>query len=324
MNIIKKLVFACIFVLTLTAGKCFVISSFDSSDNDRDDEGLTIGITNAETANREVMQSLSQTFTVAEITNQSAQYVGDMYSSDTLTVSCENNGGTITINSDDNDPLKNNSIAKENEFFCSYKNCNFHGSVINGDLKITALESKGIDVGHFESGTNWSLKFVAHADSLEISTQYDQMIVNGDISVTLEFDAQSAMLTNKIENEILDLESKTRRILQNINVAQTINLAVLPANYTFGIESLILSSNNLDGNIQATANSNLFTGDEIIKSKEYFIDLYSPRNGMLYISGENSNVEMLVTPGDQVTIGVDHNGDSITDFEMYTTWENIM
>ena len=324
MNIIKKLIFACIFVLTLTAGKCFVISSFDSSDNDRDDEGLTIGITNAETANREVMQSLNQTFTVAEITNQSAQYVDDMYSSDTLTVSCENNGGTITINSDDNDTLKNNSIAKENEFFCSYKNCNFHGSVINGDLRITALESNGIDVGHFESGTSWSLKFVAHADSLEITTPDDQITVNGDISVTLKFDAQSAVLISKIENKTLDLESKTRRKLQDIDITQITNLAALPSNYTFIIESLRLSSDGLHGYVQATANSNPFTGDDITKSKEYFIDLYSPRNGMLYINGKNSNAEMLVTPGDQVTIGVDHNGDSITDFEMYTTWGNIM
>ena len=325
MNIIKKIAFACLFVLTLTAGKCFVISSFDSSDSDRDDEeGLTIGIKNVETANSEVMQSLNQTLTVAEITSQSAQYVDDMYSSVPLTVSCENDEGAITIISNDNGPSKINTMMIEDELFFSYENCDFHGSVINGDLRITELESKGVDVGHFESGTSWSLRFVAHADSLEISTQYDQIKVNGDLNVTLEFDAQSAMLTNKIENEKLDLESSTRRILQNINLAQTINLAVLPTNYTFSIESLNLSSNRLNGYIQATTNSSTFSGDDSNNSRGYFIEPNSPRNGILYINGKNSNAELLVTPGEQVTIGVDHNGDSITDIEVYTAWKNIM
>ena len=323
MNIIKKLIFACVFVLTLTAGKCFVISSFDSSDKDRDnEEGLTIGIKNAETANREVMQSLNQTLAVAEITSQSAQYVDEMYSSDPLIVSCENDEGVITINSDNNYPSKNIS-AEENIYF-SYNNCDLHGSVVNGDLEISTLDSKGIDVGHFESGISWSLKFVAHADSLEITAHDDQIIVNGDISVTLIFDAQTAVLTSKIENKTLDLESKTRRKLQDIDITQIINLAVLPTNYTFIIESLRLSSDGLNGYVQATANSNPFTGDDIINSREYFIDLHSPINGMLYIKGKNSNAEMLVTPGDQVTIGVDVNGDSLSENEMYTTWENIM
>ena len=322
MNIIKKLVLACAFVLTLTASKCFVVSSFDSSDDDRDNEGLIIAVTNAEIANSEVMQSLNQTLILAEITSQSTQYVDEMYSSELLNIPCENDNGAMTINSNDNNRQKN--ISAEENIYLSYSNCDLQGSVVNGDLEISALESKGIDVGHFDSGTNWSKEFIAHADSLKITTHDDQIIVYGDINVTLQFDALSAELISKIDNKSIDLESKTRRKLHDINITQVINLAVSPTNYTFSIESLRLSSEKLNGYVQVTANSTIFTGDNISNPKEYFIDLHSPRDGMLYITGKNSNAEMLVIPGDQVTIGVDVDGDSLSEYEIYTTWQDLM
>ncbi len=98
MKTIKAIAFSCMVLLTLTAGKCFVISSFDSSDDDDDDnEGLVIGIANAETTGSEVVQSLNQTFAVAEIASQSAQYVNDIYLSDPLSIPCDNAGGVITL-----------------------------------------------------------------------------------------------------------------------------------------------------------------------------------------------------------------------------------
>ncbi len=322
MKTIKAIAFSCMVLLTLTAGKCFFVSSFDSSDDDDDDEGLIIVVANAETTNSEVAQSLNQTFAIAEIASQSAQYVNDIYLSDPLSISCDNAEGVIRLMVNDED--HSNRISIGDDLFLSYTNCNVNNVIANGELEITLLNAKGIDIGHFDSGTDWSCDLSVNATSFQVSANNNTFNVSGDLEIALQFNATSAILKSKIVNNSLALESEFQRVLSEMEISQTVNLAVVPASYIFNIESLELASDKLNGKVRAETNLNHFSGEELMKLGEYFIDLHSPINGMLYIQGENSNAELLLTPGEQVAIGVDFDGDSILDAEIYTTWSEIM
>ncbi|MGI9227473.1 MAG: hypothetical protein ACR2PU_01655 [Gammaproteobacteria bacterium] len=319
MNIIKTLAFAGMFLLTLTAGKCFVVSSFDSSD---DDEGLTIVVTNAETANGEVVQSLNQTFAVAEIASQSAQYVNDIYLSDPFSIPCDNAEGVIKLIVNDKD--HSNRISIGDDLFLSYSNCNINDVIANGELEMTVLDAKGIDIGHFESGTDWSYILRVNATFLQINAENDNIIANGDMEITLQYDATKAMLSSQIKNDILALESETHRILSDLEISQFINLAVVPSSYSLSIKSLNINSDALNGKISVATKSNSFSGVELTNLSEYFIDLISPENGRFYITGKNSNAVLSITPGGLVSIDVDTNGDSIPDMEIFSTWVEMM
>jgi len=320
MNTIKKLVFACMFVLTLTAGKCFFVSSFDSSDDD-DDEGLTIVVTNAETANSEVVQSLNQTFAVAEIASQSAQYVNDIYLSDPLSISCDNAGGVIKLMVNDED--HSNRISIGDDLFLSYTNCNVNDVIANGELEITVLDAKGIDIGHFDSGTDWSCDLSVNATSFQVSANNNTLSVYGDLEIALQFKASSVILKSKIVNNALALESEFQRVLSEMEISQFINLAVVPSSYSLSIDSLYLSSNALNGKVSVVTELVPLSGMEWIKPSEYFVELQAPETGALYITGKNSNAEVLISSGEQVSINIDADGDSISEAEIYSTWPKI-
>ena len=322
MKIIKTLAFASLFLLTLTAGKCFVVSSFDSSDDDDDNEGLTIVVTNAETASSEVVQSLNQTLGVAEIASQSAQYVNDIYISDSLNHTCDNPNGVISLTLNDKDG--SNRISIGDDLFLSFFNCNQNDWIANGELNISVLDKKGIDIGRFDSGTDWLCTLSVNATSFQITTQSSALIVNGDLEITLQFDATSAMLRTKIKNNMLDLESESRRVLSAMEISQFINLAVVPSSYALSVDSLELSSDTLNGDVSITSKLEPLSGIENLKLSEYFVKLQAPETGALFVKGKNSNVEVSISSSELVTIKIDTNGDSIMELERYTTWPEIM
>jgi len=318
MKTIKAIAFSCMVLLTLTAGKCFVVSSFDSSDDDDDDEGLTIVVTNAETANSEVVQSLNQTFAVAEIASQSAQYINDIYLSDTLSIPCDNAEGGIEFIVNDED--HSNRISIGDDLFLSYTNCNVNDMDANGELEITVLDAKGIDIGRFDSGTDWSCELSVKAKSFQVSANNNTFSVNGDLEIALQFNATSATLNSKIVNNALALESEFQRVLSEMEISQFINLAVVPSSYSLSIGSLDLSSNALNGKVSVVTNLEPLSGMEWLKPSEYFVELQAPETGTLYITGKNSNAEVLMPSSEQVSINIDTDGDSIPEAEIYSTW----
>jgi hypothetical protein len=317
MKTIKAIAFSCIVLLTLTASKCFVVSGFDSSDDD-DDEGLTIVVTNAETTSSEVVQSLNQTFAVAEIASQSAQYVNDIYLSDPLSISCNNAEGVIKLMVNDED--HSNRISIGDDLFLSYTNCNVKDVIANGELEITVLDAQGIDIGHFDSGADWSCELSVKAKSFQVSANNNMFSVNGDLEIALQFNATSATLNSKIVNNALALESEFQRVLSEIEISQFINLAVVPSSYSLSIDSLDLSSNALNGKVSVVTNLEPLSGIEWLKPSEYFVELQAPETGTLYITGKNSNAEVLMQSGEQVSINIDTDGDSIPEAEIYSSW----
>ncbi|NNC66712.1 MAG: hypothetical protein HKN83_01595 [Gammaproteobacteria bacterium] len=321
MKTIKAIAFSCMVLLTLTAGKCFVVSSFDSSHDDDDDEGLTIVVTNAETANSEVVQSLNQTFAVAEIASQSAQYVNDIYLSDPLSISCNNAEGVIKLMVNDED--HSNRISIGDDLFLSYTNCNVNDMDANGELEITMLDAKGIDIGRFDSGTDWSCDLSVKATSFQVSANNNTFSVNGDLEIALQFNATSAILKSKIVNNSLVLESEFQRVLSEMEISQFINLAVVPSGYSLSIDSLDLSSNALNGKVSVVTNLVPLSGMEWLKPSEYFVELQAPESGALYITGKNSNAEVLISSSELVSINIDADGDSILEAEIYSIWPQI-
>ena len=317
MKTIKAIAFSCIVLLTLTASECFVVSSFDSSDDD-DDEGLIIVVTNAETTNSEVMQSLNQTFALAEIASQSAQYVNDIYLSDPLSISCDNAEGVIKLMVNDED--HSNSISIGDDLFLSYTNCNINDMNANGELEITVLDAKGIDIGHFDSGTDWSCDLNVNATSFQVSANNNTFSVNGDLEIALQFNASSAILNSKIVNNALALESEFQRVLSEMEISQFINLAVVPSSYSLSIDSLNLSSNALNGKVSVVTNLIPLSGMEWLNPSEYFVELQAPETGTLYITGKNSNAEVLISSSKLMSINIDADGDSIPEAEIYSTW----
>lgn len=130
MKMIKDIASACMILLTPVAGKCFVVISFDSDD---DQDGLTIVGTNAETIGNEVVPSLTQILTVADIASQSAQYINDAVMSDPPSYSCDNTSGVVmlTVNVLD----QSNRISVGDDLSLRYTNCSADNVITNGDLK---------------------------------------------------------------------------------------------------------------------------------------------------------------------------------------------
>lgn len=323
MKTIKTIVFACMVLLTLTAGKCFVVSSFDSSSS-RDDEnreGLTIVVTNAETTSSEVVQSLTQTLTVAELASQSAQYVNDVYTSDPISYSCDNTSGVVMLTIHDLD--YSNRVSVGDELILSYTNCRVDDVTANGDLTISVLDATGVDIGRFDSGSDWIYTLSVTTSSFQVSTENELFVVNGDIEIALQFDATTALLETNITNNTLSLDDGSQNILSNINISQFINLAVVPSSYILTIDSMKISSSVQGGTVDATAKPNPLSGMELLNLREYFVDLRLPESGVINISGKNSNVDVSIMSDEMVSIELDTNGDSISDAVISSTWSEM-
>ena len=323
MKTIKAIIFVCIVLLTLTAGNCFIVSSFDSSSS-RDDEnreGLTIVVTNAETTSSEVVQSLTHTLTVAELASQSAQYVNEVYLSDPISYSCDNASGVVILRNHDLD--HSNRVSAGDELVLSYTNCLVEDVTANGDLTILVQDALGVDIGRFDSGSDWLYTLSVNASSFQVSTDDEIFVANGDIEIALQFDATTAMLETNITNNTLSLEGESQIILSNIDISQFLNLAVVPSSYMLTIDSMKISSGVQGGTVDATAKPNPLSGMELLNLREYFVDLLFPDSGVINISGKNSNADVSILPDEMVSIELDTNGDSILDAVISSTWPDM-
>lgn len=323
MKTIKAIIFACIVLLTLTAGNCFIVSSFDSSSSrdDENQEGLTIVVTNAETTSSEVAQSLTQTLTVAELASQSAAYVNDVYLSDPMSYSCDNASGVVMLTIHDLD--HSNRVSVGDDLVLSYTNCHVDNVTANGDLTVSVLDALGVDIGRFDAGSDWLYTLSVNASSFQFSTENEIFVVNGDIEIALQFDATTALLETNITNNTLSLDGESQNILSNIDISQFINLAVVPSSYTLTIDSMKISSGIQGGTVDATAKRNPLSGMELLNLREYFVDLRLPDSGVINISGNNSNADVSIMPDEMVSIELDTNGDSISDAVISSTWSEM-
>lgn len=320
METIKVFVFACLVLSLLTGSRCSISSNFGDDDDDEDD-GLTIVVTNAETTSSEVVQSLTQTLMVADIASQSTEYVDDIKAPEPHSYTCDNASGIILVTTYDLDI--SNRVSIGDDLLLRYSNCKVDGVTANGDITISLLDAKGIDIGKFDSGTNWLYSFSAKANSFQVSTGSELFIANGEMTITVEFDATTVMLETHLASDTLSLDNGSKHILSDIDISQFINLAVVPSSYTLAIESLKFSSGTQNGTVSATTISNALSGTELLRLSEYFVDLHSPENGMLSISGKNSNADLSIMPDQLVSIDIDTDGDSISDTVVTTTWSQI-
>ena len=62
---------------------------------------------------------------------------------------------------------------------------------------------------------------------------------------------------------------------------------------------------------------------ELLSLSEHFADLKSPENGMVSISGKNSNAEVSIMPDQSVSIDLDTDDDSISDTVVTSTWSQL-
>lgn len=321
MKTIKAIIFACIVLLTLTAGNCFIVSSFDSSDDDDDDEGLIIVVTNAESTSSEVIQSLNQTLMVAEITSQSAQYANDLIGPDPHSYICDNANGTIMLTLNDLD--HSNSISIGDDLLLNYTNCDVDGVIADGELMISVLDSKGIDIGKFDTGTDWSFTLSVNADSFQVSTENEVFIVNGDMEIASNFNATTASLKGYITNNKLVLDNGSQTLLTNMNISQFISLAVVPSSYSLTIDSMKISSGTPSKTVTASTPSSPLAGIELLSLSEFFVDLRLPENGEINIAGKNSSADVSIMSDELVSIDIDTNGDSISDEQIFSTLSEL-
>ncbi len=321
MKIFKTTVFAFLILPLLIGGKCFVVSSFDSSDDDDDDEGLIIVITNAESTSNEVMQSLNQTLAVAEIASQSAQYANDYMESDLHSYVCDNANGSIMLTLNDLD--HSNRISVGDDFLLNYTNCNVDQVIANGNQRISVLDAKGIDIGKFDTGTDWSFILSVNADSFQVSTENEVLIVNGDMEIALNFNATTASLKGHITNNQLVLDDGSQTLLTNMNISQLISLAVVPSSYSLTIDSMKISSGAPSTTVNASTPLSPLAGIELLSLSEFFVDLHLPENGEINIAGKNSNADVSIMSDELISIDIDTNGDSISDEQIFSTLSKL-
>lgn len=323
MATIKAFLFACIVLLLLTGSNCSFRSVFgdDDDDDDEKDDGLIIVVSNAETTSGEVVGSITQTLMAAEIASQSADFMGEIKTLNPFRYTCDNSSGNILVTVKDVD--FSNTISVGDYLLLDYSNCNIDNLTANGNLAISLLEAKGIDIGNFDSGASWLYSISTETNSLQVSRGNEAFIVDGEMSITVEFDATAAKLENKITSERLSLVNDSTNILSDIEISQFINLAVVPSSYTLTIDSLNLSSGTQNGTVSANTLSDTLSGMELLSLSEHFADLNSPENGMVSISGKNSNADVSIMPDQSVSIDLDTDGDSISDIVVTATWSQL-
>ncbi len=317
METIKIFIFACLVLSLLTGSRCSFSSSFSSDDDDDDDE-VVIVVSNAETTSIETVESLTQTLLIADVASQSSKYIDSFNALTPSRYTCANVGGMVSINTNNA-----NKISIKNNLLLSYINCSVDNVIVNGDLTISLLDTKGIDIGRFDSGTDWLYSINVKADSLKLNTGSEAFTVDSDMIITIEFDATSAELKAAINSDSLSIDNGSENVLSDIDISQSINLAVMPSSYTLSVNSLKILSDTQNGTIHANTEANSISGMELLSLDEYFVDLHSPENGRISISGKHSNAEVSIMPDQLVTIDVDTDGDSITNTVINSTWSQI-
>ena len=240
MGSIKIFIFVCLALLMLTGSRCFISSSFNNDDNDeKKDDGLIIVVSNAEITSSEVISSLTQTLMVAEIVSQSTEYLGDIHIYKPIAYPCGNTNGKVLVSASDLDNSNTTSIG--DELLLNYSNCSVDNVTVNGDITISLLDAKGIEIGKFDSGTDWLYIINSETTSLQVSRGNETFIVDGEMTTTVKFDATVVNLVNNITSDSLSFDNGSKNIVSNIDISQFINLAAVPSSYTLTIESLKLS-----------------------------------------------------------------------------------
>ena len=323
MEVIKSLMLAGMFLLTLTAGKCFVVSNFDTSDDDDDDDrnrgGLTIGITNGSNISKQAFQSLTQTLTVAEVASQSMQYTSNAMVAVPFHYSCENSFGELDSTTYDLD--YSNTITSGDEIFLQYKNCQINNEIINGDLKIFILQAKGIENCNYNSGIDWQLKFRADISTLQCGLGEDAFEVDGKMVIALKYSAKKALLQAIISNNNVIISSDSDIHLSGSKITQLLSLAATPSNYTLSVDSYELFSEEQNGFVDIEA-KNLF-GIERLSNNKCFVSLQSPEKGFINIKGKDSNADIRFLPGEQINIDIDSDGDFIPEETIYSNMNEM-
>lgn len=323
MKLIKALMFGGLFLLTLTAGKCFVVSNFDTSDDDDDDDrnrgGIKIGITNGNIISKEAIHSLAQTLTVAEIASQSMQYTSNTMAAVPIHYSCKNSVGKLESTTYDLD--YSNTITSDDEIFLSYNNCLINNEIVNGDLKIFVLQAKGIDICNYTSGLDWQIKFRADLNALQFELGENAYEVDGKMVISLKYSAKKALLQAIISNNNVIIKSDSDIQLSGSKITQLLSLAVAPSSYTLSIDSYEMFSEEQNGIVDIEA-KNLF-GIEHLSNNECFISLQSPEKGIINIKGRDSNADIRFFPGEQINIEIDSDGDFVMDETIYSNITNM-
>lgn len=319
MKLIKLFMLAGMFLLTLTAGKCFVVSNFDTSDDDDDDDrdhgGLIIGITNGAIISKETIQALNQTLTVAEVASQSMQYTGNSMVAAPFHYSCENSVGKFESTTYDLD--YSSTITSGDEIILHYKNCQISNEIVNGDLKISILGAEGIDICNYTSGVDWQLKFHADISALQCGLGENAFEVDGKMVISLKYSAKEALLQAIISSNNVIIKSDSDIQLSGSKITQLLSLAVVPSSYTLSIDSYELFSEEQNGFVDVEA-KNLFDIEHLSDNK-CFTSLQSPEKGIINIKGKDSNADIRFLPGEQITIDIDADGDSVPDEVIFTT-----
>ena len=319
MKILKAIAFSCLVLSTLTAGKCFVgYSSNDDDDDDVDREKLSLVVDNVEAVSSKIVQTLNQTLVVAEIAGQSAKYINDVYIAGETSYTCDNTTGVVLLKPNDFD--QSNKVSIGDDLVLSYIDCELDNTLLNGELVISALDTKGSNIGHCDSSTSWLSILNFEANSFQVKTGSNLFIVNGEIEIALQFDAITAALEANVTSESLRLDDGSQTLLSNVDISQFINLAVMPSSYLLTINSISISTSALSGIFNATTISNPLSGMELLDLDECFVDLQLPDNRLISITGKNSYADVSIMPDELVSIELDTNGDSISDAVVSSTW----
>jgi len=318
MKFFKAMIFGSMFLLTLTGSKCFVVSSFDTSGDDEDEEnrdGLTIGITNGDIISKDVMQTIAQTFAVAEITSQSMQFANNAITAQPFIQNCKNSHGELTSTVYDLD--SSSSLSGGDEVILIYNGCLIGNETVSGDLAVTVQNSEGVGVCNYTSGSNWQISFNVSINDLQIGNGAEVYTARGQLEVSLKYLASATQLETNIISNSLIIESSHRVELSDAKITQLLNLAVAPSSYTLSIDTYRLYSFVLDGYVDVQAES--LHGIEQ-QSNNSCLGLFQiPEIGNIKISGKNSNAVIQFMSGDQFNIEIDSDGDLLVDEEIFSS-----
>ena len=318
MKLTKALMFGGMFLLTLTGSDCFVVSNFDTSDNDDDDErdrgGLTIGITNGAIISKDAMRSLTQTLDIADVVSESMQYTNDSLIYTDARYSCEASSGEVKTSTYDLD--YSNTISSGDEVVFKYSNCTLNDVMVSGDLKISVIDLNGSQACNFENGLNWSLRLHATFDALRITAGNRSYDVKGKMNISVKYTATNALLEAIIDNNNLTITSDSQTHISNSQITQLTNLAVAPSNYVLSVDTHRIYSKEQNGYVDVKAKA--ISGTEQVISNGCIASMQSPVSGILEIIGKKSAAKVQIIAGDHVNIAIDSDGDSVHEEVIYS------
>lgn len=318
MKYIKLLIFVSTILLTLIGSNCFVVSNFDTSDDDDDDikrSGLTIGIVNGAIISKHAMQSITQTLALADLASESLRYSNDVTLSEPVSFACDTVAGEIIAVTYDLD--YSNTLSNGDETLIEYKNCSLNNQVINGSLKIVYLYINDPSACSFSSGLNWQVIFHVSTEELRFKSENEAYHVTGEIDIKLKYSVSQASFESIISNSNLAIHSGNISEVTESQITQIISLGVAPASRVLSINSHKIYFPEQNGFVDIEA-KNLTGADEYI-SYGCFNSTLSPVSGIVDIIGNESAAKVQIIAGEQVDIDIDSNGDGISDETILST-----